>query len=185
MFVLQSIVYLQYILESRLFESLSVELSVYQGAGKRPRQCSPNGPKSNKTATRGPEGPESGLNKRVRGPEGPEDEQSLVFVSALASATICFSRFSQKSRFSWHNLSTLMTAKMHENFSRLSYLQHEHRVKKSKQFRKNAAFVSKSRPSLSLSLDRGQNFAKCHPCLIGHNFSSLGDINLINTAIDR
>ena len=132
---------------------------IYQGAGKRPRQCSPNGPKSNKTATRGPEGPESGLNKRVRGPKGPEDEQSLVFVSALASATICFSRFSQKSRFSWHNLSTLMTAKMHENFSRVSYLQHEHRVKKSKQFvdwvksyaklkfRKNAAFVSKSRPS--------------------------------------
>ena len=169
----------------------------YQGAGKRPRQCSANGPKSNKTATRGPEGPESGLNKRVRGPEGPEDEQSLVFVSALASATICFSRFSQKSRFSWHNLSTLMTAKMHENFSKVSYLQHEHRVKKSKQFvdwvksyaklkfRKNAAFVSKSRPSLSLSLDRGQNFAKSHPCLIEHNLSSLRDINLINTAIDR
>ena len=134
----------------------------HQGAGKRPRQCSPNGPKSNKTATRGPKGPESGLNKRVRGPEGPEDEQSSVFVSALASATICFSRFSKKSRFSWHNSSTLMTAKMHENFSRVSYSQHEHHVKKSKQFvdrvksyaklkfRKNAAFVSKSRPSLSI-----------------------------------
>ena len=167
-----------------------------QGAGKRPRQCSPNGPKSNKTATRGPEGPESDLNKRVRGTEGPEDEQSSVFVSALASATICFSRFSQKSRFSWHNLSTLMAAKMHENFRRVSYLQHEHRVKN----QSNSLIGSKVMQSwnsakmqrlcqnpdpLSLSLDRGQNFAKSHPCLIGHNLSSLRDINLINTAIDR
>ena len=77
-----------------------------------------------------PEGPESAQNTRVRGPEGPEDEQSSVPVLALASATICFSRFGQKSRFSWHNLSTLMTAKMHENFSRVSYLQYKHRVKK-------------------------------------------------------
>ena len=136
---------------------------------------------------------------RVRGPEGPEDEQSSVFVLALASATICFSRFSPKSRFSRHNLSTLMTAKMHENFSRVSYLQHKHRVKKSRQFvdrvksyarlkfRKNAAFVSKwvtiiSRPD---SLEREHNFAKSHPCLIEHNLSSIIDINLINTAIDR
>ena len=133
---------------------------------------------------------------RVRGPEGPEDEQSSVFVLALASATICFSRFSPKSRFSQHNLSALMTVKMHENFSRVSYLQHEHRVKKSRQsvdrvksyamlkFHKNAAFVSKSRPE-SLSLDRGHNFAKSHPCLEEHNLSSLIDINLINTAINR
>ena len=94
-----------------------------------------------------------------------------------------------------------MTAKMHENFSRVSYLQHEHRVKKSGQFvdrvksyarlkfRKNAAFVSKwvtiiSRPD-SLSLEREHNFAKSHPCLIEHNLSSIIDINLINTAIDR
>ena len=41
---------------------------LYQGAGKRPR--------TKGTATRGPEGPESGQNMRVRGPEGPEDEQS-------------------------------------------------------------------------------------------------------------
>ena len=87
-------------------------------------------------------------------PEGPEDEQSPVPVLALASATICFSRFSQKSRFSWHYLGPLMTAKMHENFSRVLYSQYKHRVKKSKQFvdqvksyvrlkfRKNAAFVS-------------------------------------------
>ena len=66
-----------------------------------------------------------------------------------------------------------MTAKMHENFSRVLYLQYKHSVKKSKQFvdqvesyarskfRKNAAFVSIwvtiSRPkslSLSLSLSR-------------------------------
>ena len=79
-----------------------------------------------------PEGPESGRNTRVRGPEGPEDEQSSVFVSALASATICFSRFSQKSRFSWHNSSTLMTVIMHENFNRVSYLRNKHRVKNSR-----------------------------------------------------
>ena len=133
---------------------------------------------------------------RVRGPEGPEDEQSSVFVLALASATICFSRFSPKSRFLRHYFSTLMTAKMHENFSRVSYLQHEHRVKKSRRFidrvksyarskfRKNAAFVSKSRPD-SLSRERGHNFAKSHPCLMEHNLSSIIDINLINTAIDR
>ena len=49
----------------------------YQGAGKRPRQCChPKGPRTKGTATRGPEGPESGLNLRVRGPEGPEDELS-------------------------------------------------------------------------------------------------------------
>ena len=54
-----------------------------QGAGKRPRQCCPKGLKTKEIAT--------------RGPEGPEDEQNPV---ALASATICFSRFSQKSRFS-------------------------------------------------------------------------------------
>ena len=114
-------------------------------------------------------------------------------VLALASATICFSRFSQKSRFSWHNLSTLMTANMIENFSKVLYSQHKHLVKKSEQFvywiksyarlkfRKNAVFVSKwvtiiSRPdSLSLSLDRGHNFAKSRPCLKEHNFSSVKD----------
>ena len=53
------------------------------------------GLKTKETATRGPEGPESGQNMRVRGPEGPEDEQNPV---ALASATICFSRFSQHHR---------------------------------------------------------------------------------------
>ena len=127
---------------------------------------------------------------RVRGPEGPEDEQSSVFVWALASATICFSRFSPKSRFSRHNLSTLMTAKMHENFSRVLYSEHKHRVKKSRQFvdrvksyarlkfRKNAAFVSKSRPD-SPSLERGHNFAKSHPYLKEHNFSSVKDSDLI------
>ena len=33
---------------------------IYQGAGKRPRQCCPKGPKTKEKATRGPEGPESG-----------------------------------------------------------------------------------------------------------------------------
>ena len=113
---------------------------MYQGAGKRPRQCchpkggnsaeGPKGPRTKGTATRGPEGPDSGQNMRVRGPEGPEDELSLVPVLALASATICFSRFSQKSRFSLHNLSTLMTAKMHENLNRVLYLRNKHQVKK-------------------------------------------------------
>ena len=114
----------------RLRSHSAIKVTFYQGAGKRPRQCCPKGPKTQETATRGPEGPESGRNTRVRGPEGPEDEQSSVFVSALASATICFSRFSQKSRFSWHNSSTLMTVKMHENFNRVSYSRYEHRVKK-------------------------------------------------------
>ena len=104
--------------------------TVYQGAGKRPRQCCPKGPKTKCMDTRGPEGPESGQNMRVRGPEGPEDELSRVPPLALASATICFSRFSQKSRFSWHNLSTFMTAKMHENLNGVSYLQYKDRVKK-------------------------------------------------------
>ena len=138
---------------------------------------------------------------RVRGPEGPEDEQSPVFAKALASATICFSRFSQKSRFSWHNLCTLMTIKMHGNFSRVSYLRYEHRVKKLDRFIdrvksygwlkfcKNAVFVSKwvttiSRPD-SLSLDRGHLFVKSHQCLIEHNFSSIIAINLIDMANDR
>ena len=103
---------------------------LYQGAGKRPRQCCLKGPKIQETATRGPEGPESAQNTRVRGPEGPEDEQSSASVSALDSATICFSRFSPKSRFLRPNLSTLMTTKMHENYSRVSYSQHKHRVKK-------------------------------------------------------
>ena len=93
-----------------------------------------------------------------------------------------------------------MTAKKHENFSKVLYLQYKDRVKKSKQFayqvksyarlkfRKNAAFVSIwvtiSRPE-SLSLERGHNFAKSHTCLEEHNLSSLIDINLIKTAIDR
>ena len=114
----------------------------------------------------GPKGPRVPKTRESEGPKGPRTSKAQ---SALASATICFSRFSQKSRFSWHNLSTLMTAKMHENFSRASYLQHKHRVKKSRQFidrvksyarlkfRKNAAFVSKSRPD-SLSLSREDTF---------------------------
>ena len=53
------------------------QVRAVQGAGKRPRQCChPKGPRTKGTATRGPEGPESGRNMRVRGPEGPEDELS-------------------------------------------------------------------------------------------------------------
>ena len=75
-------------------------------------------------------------------------------------------------------------------------LQHKHHVKNSEQFvywiksyarlkfRKNAVFVSKwvttsPGPTLSLSLDRGHNFAKSHPCLKEHNFSSVLDSDLI------
>ena len=118
----------------------------------------------------GPKGPrlaESGQNMQVRGPEGPEDEQSEVPVSALASAIICFSQLSSKSRNSWAVFKTLMSAKNHENCSGASYLQDEYRVKKLGQFMdhiksyatskfgKNEVFVSKmhrySDPSLSLS----------------------------------
>ena len=90
---------------------------------------------------------------------------------------------------------------MLENFSGVLYSQHKHRVKKLDQFvdqnksyarlkfRKNAAFVSKwvtiiSRPD-PLSRERGHNFAKSHTCLEEDNLSSLIDINLIKTTIDR
>ena len=77
------------------------------------------------------EGPRVAKTRESEGPKGPRTSKAQ---SALASATICFSRFSQKSRFSWHNLSTFTTAKMHENFNRVSYLRYKHRVKKLKQF---------------------------------------------------
>ena len=106
---------------------------------------------------------------RVRGHEGLEDEQSEVPVSALASAIICFSQLSSKSRNSWAVFKTLMSAKNHENCSGALYLQYEYRVKKlgqfmdhiksyaTSKFRKNEVFVSKMHrypdPSLSLSRD--------------------------------
>ena len=79
----------------------------------------------------GPKGPRVAKTRESEGPKGPRTSKAQ---SALASATICFSRFSQKSRFSWHNLSTFTMAKMHENFNRVSYLRYKHRVKKLKQF---------------------------------------------------
>ena len=118
------------------------------------------------------------------GPKGPRTSKAQ---SALASATIYFSRFSQKSRFSWHNLNTLMTAKMHEKFSRVSYLQHKHRVKKLERFSnrvksyeqskfgKNAAFVSNWTDRGRHSLERERIFGKYDLCLIGHNFFFLID----------
>ena len=66
------------------------------GRWQAPAAVLPEGPKTRETVT--------------RGPEGPEDEQSSVFVSALASATICFSQLSPKSRFSRLNLDTLIAA---------------------------------------------------------------------------
>ena len=90
-------------------------------------------------------------------------------VSVLASAIICFSQLSSKSRNSWAVFKTLMSAKNHENCSGPLYLRYKHRVKKLGQFidqvksyatlkfRKNEVFVSKmyrypdpSRLSLSL-----------------------------------
>ena len=112
------------IYESLLYCNIRALASARGSVATRRVAKGPKGPRTKGTATRGPEGPESGQNMRVRGPEGPEDEQSPVPVLALASATICFSRFSQKSRFSWHYLGPLMTAKMHENFSRVLYLQY-------------------------------------------------------------
>ena len=95
-----------------------------------------------------------------------------------------------------------MTAKMHENFSGVLYLQYKHRVKKLRQFvhqvksyatlkfRKNAVFVSIRVTTyiptrIPLERERGHNFAKSHTCLEEHNLSSLIDINLIKTVIDR
>ena len=138
--------------ECRLIRALASARGSVARRAQRPRRKPLEGPK----------GPRVAKTRESEGPKGPRTSKAQ---SALASATICFSRFSQKSRFSWHNLSTLMTANMHENYSRVSYLRHKHRVKNSRQFidrvksyarlkfRKNAAFVSKSRPdSLSLSL---------------------------------
>ena len=150
------------------------QLILYQGAGKRPRQCchpkggnraeGPKGPRTKGTATQGPEGPESGQNMRVR---GPEDEQSSVPVSVLASATICFSQLSSKSRNSWAVLKALMSAKNYKNCSEPLCLRYKQRVKKLCQFidhvksyatlkfRKNEVFVSKMlrHPDPSLSPD--------------------------------
>ena len=76
-------------------------------------------------------------------------------VSVLASAIICFSQLSSKSRNSWAVFKTLMSAKNHENCSGPLHLQYKHRVKKLGQFidqvksyatlkfRKNEVFVSK------------------------------------------
>ena len=97
-------------------------VTLLSGRWQAPAAVLPEGPKTQETVTRGPEGPESGSNTRVRGPEGPEDEQSSFFVWALASATICFSQLSPKSRFSRLNLDTLIAAKTHKNFSRALYL---------------------------------------------------------------
>ena len=158
----------------------------------------PEGPEDKGTATRGPEGPESGQNMRVRGPEGPEDEQSYVPVSVLASATICFSQLSSKSRNSWAVLKTLMSVKNHKNCSGPLYLRYKHRVKKLGQliycfksyatlkFRKIEVFVSKMfrdpDPSLS-SLSRSETI--CHPSSTGNSLSSIIDRDLFYTAINR
>ena len=88
-------------------------------------------------------------------------------VLVLASAIICFSQLSSKSRNSWVVLMTLMSAKNHENCSGPSHLQYKHRVKKLGQFmdhvksyemlkfRKNEVFVSYMyrHPDPSLSLE--------------------------------
>ena len=86
-------------------------------------------------------------------------------VSVLASATICFSQLSSKSRNSWAVFKTLMSANNHENWGGPLYLRYKHRVKKLGQlidqvksyatlkFRKNEVFVSKMHRYPDPSLD--------------------------------
>ena len=121
-------------------------------------------------------------------------------VSVLASATICFSQLSSKSRNSRAVLKTLMMAKNYENCSGPLYLRYKHRVKKLGQFidhvksyatvkfRKNEVFVSKMfrhpDPSLSLSsLSRSETI--CNPSSTGNSLSSVIDRDLFYTAINR
>ena len=93
-----------------------------------------------------------------------------------------------------------MTAKMHQNFNRVLCLQYKHRVKKSKEFvvkkksyarlkfRKIVVFVSKWLRYIYIdtyTVSRGHIFSKSHPCSSDHNFGSIKDTDLINTAIDR
>ena len=52
-----------------------------------------------------------------------------------------------------------------------------------KKFHKIVVFVSK-RGTIQ-TVVRGQIFPKGHPCSSGHNFSSIKDTDLIDTAIDR
>ena len=75
-------------------------------------------------------------------------------VSALASATICFSQLSSKLQISWLNQWTLESAKINENCSGPLCLPYKYRVKILEQFidqkksyarlkfRKNEVFVS-------------------------------------------
>ena len=103
----------------------------HQGAGKHPGIVARRAQKigdSHSRARRAREWPKN-ASPKARG----RAKLSLRF-GASQCYYIYFSRFSQKSQFSWHNLSTLMTAKMHQNFSKVTYLQHKHHVKKSKQF---------------------------------------------------
>ena len=83
---------------------------------------------------------------------------------------------------------------MHENFNRVSYLRNKHRVKnlrrfsyqaksyKGSKFGKNATFVSNGGDNLSR--ERERFFGKNDPYLKDHNFPSIIDRDLINTAID-
>ena len=120
-------------------------------------------------------------------------------VSVLASATICFSQLSSKSRNSWAVLKTLiMSAKIHKNCSGRSYLRYKHRVKKLGQFihhvksyatlkfRNIEVFVSKMfrhpDPSLS-SLSRSEIIY--NPSSTGNSLNSIIDRDFLYTAIDR
>ena len=121
-------------------------------------------------------------------------------VSVLASATICFSQLSSKSRNSLAVLKTLMSAKNHKNCSGPLYLRYKDRVKKLGQFidhgksyatlkfHKNEVFVSKmfrhpDPPLVSLSLSRSETIY--HPSSTGNSLSSIIDRDLFYTAINR
>ena len=45
--------------------------------------------------------------------------------------------------------------------------------------------VKKGYDTYIYPVSRGQIFTKSHPCLSDHNFGSIKDTELINTAIDR
>ena len=169
----RTVLILEFELHRPDFEDASLSYSIFvnsliSGRWQAPAAVlSPKKKKKKSTVTRGPEGPESGRNMRVRGPEGPEDELREVPVLVLASAIICFSQLSSKSRISWVVLKILMSAKNHENCSGPLYLQYEYRVKKlvqfmdhiksyaTSKFRKNEVFVSQMyrHPDPPLSLE--------------------------------
>ena len=130
------------------------------------------------------------------GPKGPRTSKASVPVSALASATICFSSFSPKSQFSWLNFRTLKTAKMLEICSECTRLRYEHPAKKLERFIdqvksyaklkfcKIEVFVSKYVHEIYPD-DPILFLPKSRPCFRNDRFGSMIDRNFFYTAIER